>query len=330
MVVYLDVPNDRPALTDVIRDGFRQAEEYWNFSLGRYQYRGCMDLRVDLRPRFASRTNLPAEQPGHWVELSGSRDIFGRHHDGRWLPGVVFATDGPRGDRPDAYTGDQDMTAFLPPWVFEDRFVLAHEVGHLLGLDDDREPGEQAALPGREGTMMAGWPEGADLVDEALNTRLGDLIAAAGYELPPGCRTEMWEGTLSLDSQMQGAVAVVSARWQGTFEITVEQNDQARGAGTIRLVSGPSGWPLVGGPSARDFPFAVEGRRTGATFQLKFHITGPGKERGVDYTAVSGTFFRAPNWSNEITAPGPITETGNSTRAEGSVTMRCKISCRSQ
>ena len=79
------------------------------------------------------------------------------------------------------YPFDQVAVGYLPEWLFEDSWAMAHELGHFVGLGEDYKDG--GIIPGREGTLMGGT-EGADYINQTLVDDVAKLLEDAGYDLP--------------------------------------------------------------------------------------------------------------------------------------------------
>lgn len=147
-------------------------EKFWNDQLSTLRYRDCITFKLDVQ---AQRKPAGADaDPGHHgIKISSDPSL--RSHI--VIPGYAYGV----GDFTAPYT--QSVTG---TWSYGfDQWTAGHEVGHLLGLDDDyldNEKGFSILLPGRENSYMADSHNGS--VDQALVDRLGKLAEQAGLDWP--------------------------------------------------------------------------------------------------------------------------------------------------
>ena len=185
-VVYaLEASANPPDAASVsfVQDGFAAGAAYWNAGFARLS--ACFELRlqVDVAHMTEEGSGAP-ELDRYHVVRPYHQSRSGEFPDGRGLPTVVFPGIPPgdlAGDVDIAYPFDQFTVGYLPEWLFEDPWALAHELGHFFGLGDDYRDG--AIIPGREGTLMGGT-EGGDYIDQAVIDDVTKLIEEAGYDLP--------------------------------------------------------------------------------------------------------------------------------------------------
>ena len=148
------------------------ANKLWNDQLADLPFLDCFTFRIDI--------DLNPVPGGHRSEEGRHRIGYQREPTFRsyvnWPPGSPTS-----GDSSTLYQGSVDGE-----W---DMWAVPHEVGHLLGLDDDYTDvgGDK---PGREGTIMAG----GEVVDQNIVDRLGELVGEV--EDLPLCET--WTGSFSM------------------------------------------------------------------------------------------------------------------------------------
>ncbi len=162
------------------------AESIWNSGLGAYLYRGCYTLKVDITIDVIPPGEAGSSDHHHvWLMWSGYRSEVYRGGDSR--RGV---------DNSAPY--DQSAEGF---WGYIGPLVVAHEVGHFLGLADDytdvrNSRGQVTGSrpnEGRAGTLMAGGVN----IDQEIVDRLGEMVSEQ-VELPP-----CFQGTVSIVQEEQ-------------------------------------------------------------------------------------------------------------------------------
>jgi hypothetical protein len=198
-------------LSDADRQKFGELasaiSDYWNKGLGNYPYRGCLHLHVDVV------INILTSHQGVSIGYPFDSSDAG-HHLIHWRGNLLYSANTPGGDpvytysrptvydptRPAGQPGDYPspyQTGLPGDWSpsLETTRDYAHEVGHLMGLDDDYHDVQNGdgtwssqSNSGREGTLM----DSGDTIDQNLADRLGDVIGQAGIKLP-----ECWTGTLT-------------------------------------------------------------------------------------------------------------------------------------
>ena len=253
-----DGPPD-PVATDFVRAGFAAAAAYWDEAFAKLG--GCIELRLELDVEFASAEayrDSGGPESRHLINPS-AHWRSGELADGRGLPTVTYPGLPPETPGTDdlTYPFDMQTEAYFPEWLFEDRWALAHELGHLLGLGDDYHEGEP--VEGREGTLMAGLAGGADYVDRAIVDDILKLIREAGYRLPE-CWDGDWEGSTALPGCSPADVPL-----HGTISFTVDADGAVSGRNAVAhetFTCGPQSQP-----NAR-FGGDFTGRRTEAGFEL--------------------------------------------------------------
>lgn len=172
-----------PASVSFVQNGFAAGAAFWNAGFARLA--GCFELRLQVDVAFTTDEGSGApELDRYHIVHPYNQWRAGEFPDGRGLPTVVFPGIPPgdlAGDVDITYPFDQFTVGYLPEWLFEDPWALAHELGHFFGLGDDYRDG--VIIPGREGTLMGGT-EGGDYIDQAVIDDVTKLIDEAGYDLP--------------------------------------------------------------------------------------------------------------------------------------------------
>lgn len=221
--VTITVPIDAPGLDKAGAVAWESAASIWNTA---FKYWWCFNMKlvVDVTPR---TMDFPA-QPNRHI-------IFAVKTAGDTPRGTIEK--GGRGDSPVPYQrgvdGQFDQSLNKPHSV-----IVAHEIGHVLGLGDDytvvsEHPRRTRPLPGREDTLMAdGGP-----IDDVLLSRLYHLLRQANADVP-----ECWTGTWKV--HFADSRSGPNFPWEfdkrddsleATFEFTVAKDGAVTGRGRARV-----------------------------------------------------------------------------------------------
>lgn len=225
-----DGPPDAESVA-VVEAGFASGAAYWNAGFSRFAK--CFDLRLRVDLIFAAEDDQSAEFDRSHIVRPYSQARSGTFPDGRGLPAVVFP------GLPNTVAGDLDITypfdefsiGYLPGWLMEDSWAMAHELGHFFGLGDDYHDGE--VIPGREGTLMGGT-EGGDYIDKSLVDDVASLIEAAGYELPQ-CITGTWTYRYDSDFATADQTARTKLEIEIAFSLVPATDGTVSGTGAARF-----------------------------------------------------------------------------------------------
>jgi hypothetical protein len=287
--------SEGPPNADVVAEnGVAAAAAYWNAGFARLVQ--CFELRLQVDVAFTTEggSGPPGFERYHLV-YPYHKWSSGEFPDGRGLPTVTFP--GIPGD----LAGDVDIThpfddlavGYLPEWLFEDRWALAHELGHFFGLGDDYRNGE--IIPGREGTLMGGT-EGGDYIDQAIIDDVTKLIEDAGYELPK-CITGRF--FLEIEQRSVGEFQDTDTDYDltVTFHLKAKEDGTLEGEGEAEFYTythdvTKSDIPdnrceSFLGPVEDKWPVKVKGRFTGDV--LSFEVDPPTKTVTADITGSCGT-----------------------------------------
>ena len=239
--------------TNAITTAAQQAVALWNQAFAESPA-GCLHLHLDLSLKvipvregegLQTVTNggltYPVTSPGHHVAV--------------WLTGEE--SERPTVWDPFASTWDSsspyndDLPAQWDDILLDPR-AFAHELGHLMGLDDDYVdvPGmdDSIPLPGRDGTMMAN----GGTIDQDLLDGLADVLAKADPDVP---KCKVWEGPIHLDASVTG---IDHDRGTADGKVRVVEQKDGSLTGTIS-VHRTSGCDRYSGQ--KSFDIRVRGRR---------------------------------------------------------------------
>ncbi len=290
-VVYALSESDGPPPAEVVtfvQDGFAAGAAFWNAGFARLA--GCFELRLQVDVVFTTVEGEPsAEMDRYHSVYPWHQNMAGTFPDGRGLPTVVY----PRipagdlaGDADSTYPFDQFTVGYMPEWLFEDPWALAHELGHFFGLGDDYRDG--GIIPGREGTLMGGT-EGGDYIDQALIDDVAKLIEEAGYDLPK-CITGTF---LSADvSNTVSATQTFHSRIteRVTFSLKPEVDGTVEGMGVIAFSAEAtyvSNCEWSWDPVELSWPVKITGRFIGNV--LSFELDPPTRTFPIRLAGSCGT-----------------------------------------
>jgi len=212
--------------------------------------------------------------------------------------------------------------------------VLAHEIGHLMGLGDDYQT-RHSALNGRCGTLMANSENG--VIDQQLADRLADIISKYN-----GLRC--WKGTLNAGANWtvptHSGPATCTDSWKVDLTV-VETNKGVTGTATANRDSAvqcvrPQMMPPV---AVQTMGFKLKGNRDFGKFSVKFQAKDWAPPGGIDTTGFSTLLIGYPIGSRTIDVPiisdteagGPFTadwpHPSNHRSATGQISLKCE-SCK--
>lgn len=263
----------------------KTAEKRWNDAFDKFSYCNKYKFRLvlDIKARRDSFESTPGRHrilvglPGSGLEQTGWDGLPEHTPDG--LPGQR-SPDGTR-----YYEGDGDgiMPSDVTPTV------LTHEIGHVVGLGDDRDDVGNA-LPNRDGTLMIGGARQSDgtlvtpdtelRIDKSLVDRVGRQVEHLGKI---SCGVS-WKGPIN------GHVTAPSCSpseipVHGKLEVSVREHG---------AVSGEGSWTEEGfscggaGVEPTTLAFAVTGTKTRDAFSLQLEGQ-PGLEMGAQGGHASGS-----------------------------------------
>jgi len=266
-----DGPPD-PEGVSFVEAGFAAGAAYWNAGFARFAE--CYELRLQIDAVLETEDSADAERRHVVHPYEQSR--AGKFADGRGLPTVGYPQLPPTaGDLDVTYPFDSFSVGYLPTWLFEDSWAMAHELGHFFGLGDDYRDGE--VIPGREGTLMGGT-EGADYIDKSLVDDVTKLIEEAGYELPQ-CITGSW--TYGYDSNFATAEQAARTKldMRVEFRMTPRPDGTVSGTGQAHFAFESTATNLVDGCTATypriesDWTVKIAGTVTDGA--LSFQVSPP-------------------------------------------------------
>jgi len=231
----------------------------WGNAFENYKYCGKYRLELDLTinargSRFKGTRN-------HRIKVDAPDGLGGA--TAGWDSGREENRSGPDGQRsPDGTRFyERNVVGSIPEDATST--VVAHEIGHPLGLGDDRDENGNV-LPGRDGTLMVGGgndyagknsPQSHLRIDQSLINRIGALADKVDPDVE--CKQTSWNGTLNGTGVNQGIPACPDpSAHNGTFTMTVKPDGTATLTGHIVNTS-----VCVGGFTT-EADFALEGRRT--------------------------------------------------------------------
>lgn len=245
----------------------KTAQDAWNAAFANYPYcsRYLFHLKVDIRARDADFKGKKGDALLQVINpspdaLQGTGWEGAHEHNASGLPGQR-SPDGTRYYENDA---DGTMASNATPTVID------HEMGHMLGLGDDRTAAG-VALPGRDGTLMIGGAVQSDgtattqnsqlRIDNALIDRIGQQLEKLGKI--DKCKKQSWQGTLRVDETVRRTpVAPCTNSYTADVTVTV------KGKETTDTASIRPGGSNSCGPPATVATVALPTQRTGGGFAI--------------------------------------------------------------
>ena len=270
--------------TDLATYWEKTAEKAWNDAFGKYPYCNKYKFTLDVDIK-AGGENFKVRDGRHriLVGLPGSGlEQTGWDGATEHTPGGLPGQRSPDGTRYYENDGDGAMPSDVAPTV------LTHEIGHVVGLGDDRDDNGKA-LPGRDGTVMVGGARQSDgtlvapdtklRIDKSRVDRIGKQLENLG-KLTCGVA---WNGPIEGSVTAPGC-SPAEIPVHGKLEVSV----RAHGA-----VSGQGGWTedgfSCGGQDVAPttLAFAVTGTKSRDTFTLQLEGQ-PGLQMDVQGGHASG------------------------------------------
>jgi hypothetical protein len=232
----------------------------WGNAFQNFKYCGKYRLELDLTINELG-ANAKGSKGNHRVR-AGSADGVGGATAG-WKGEREENPSGPDGQRsPDGTRFyERDITGTIP--VDATSTIVAHEIGHPLGLGDDRDNNGNV-IPGREGTMMVGGAndyagknsaESHLRIDQSLINRIGAI--ADRVEPDVKCNQTSWNGTLNGTGVNDSPVCRDVTTINGPFSMTVKPDGNA----TMNIHWAITG-VCQGATASGEFDFTLEGKKT--------------------------------------------------------------------
>ena len=220
-----------PDGSDLAKYWEKTAEDAWNAAFAKYPYcsKYLLHLKVDIASKNADFAGREGRDLLQVANASGDR-LSGVGWDGQYEqnPSGQPGQRSPDGTR----FFDGDAGGFLT----EDASptVITHEIGHALGLGDDRDATGNV-LPGRAGTIMVGGANGVTprtplTIDKALVDRIGKQLEHLGKI--DKCKATTYAGTVRGHEVYanQGQSCVMD----GTGTVSLEVDAHHKLSGTLQ------------------------------------------------------------------------------------------------
>jgi hypothetical protein len=299
-----------PDGTDLAKYWEKTAETAWNDAFAMYPY--CSRYKFQLDVKIIPRDAKFNGKNGDDLIQVGAPGPDALAHTG-WEGATEHNPGGDPGQRaPDGtryYENDADGT------MAEDATptVINHEIGHMMGLGDDRTAAGNA-LGGRDGTLMIGGARQSDgtlvapdtrlRIDKALIDRIGKQLEKVGKI--DKCNQQTWQGTTRVDVTDHDPLnGTCVGYWSADVALTVEGK---KTTGQASVVDAPvnscgiSTFALVG----MTLPLQARHTAGGFTIDTAGLVAAPGsaevKESGHDRAHGMATAqLQYPNGAGEFT-----------------------------
>jgi hypothetical protein len=282
----------------------RSAEGVWNFVLRGLPYKGCMPLKVAFTVRLLNAGDKP-DAGYHQIAIDFTKP--GRS--------AVYDPVAKRGDSTSAYTSALDGSFYYNSM---DVRAWEHEIGHLMGLDDDYTdvisfsnlvPGglqgsvTSNPLPGREETLM----DTGNYIDQPLADRIGDLAAKAGLKMP-----QCWNGMMHVTVRVVTGAGTCEGTFDANVGLHVLADGKASGVATVTQAPinscGKTTFALVG----QTLPVSGQLSQSSLSLQIAPQTNQP----------LTGSLQRTGN-SASGTLSGQVPIAGGTIYSDATVTLAC-------
>ena len=281
--------------TDLAKFWEKTAEKAWNAEFAKWSFcsKYKFELDVDIK---ALRADQFAREGRHRISLGEPPGWDGIDEPTPGAPpGAPETQRSPDGTR----YFENDATGRMPENATPT--VVNHEIGHVIGLGDDRDE-NGVALSNRQGTLMVGCAKQADgtvvsrttklKIDKQLIDRIGQQLVNLG-KITCG---QTWKGTLNgtgVNTGQPGVVCPDPSTHSGDFTMTVTPGGRATITGHMTNTS-----VCVGGFTTQA-DFTLEGKKTRstitfapvATFPFEVNLQVRGDRASGTSTASPGDFY---------------------------------------
>ncbi len=262
----------------------REVSRIWNEALKGVNLGDCLTFKLDLQIK-ALEDGAP-KQPG-WHHVLFDKGDANNYWNSSGPDDLV-----PTLDNPFPYQRD-----FNGVWNTPYPDIIAHEVGHVLGLGDDYyiscknindrstcyASGYKPTGEGIQGLDMdpggTFTTSGTGIPDPTTVFRVIEQIRAAG--LLPQC----WKGTMKISVASYKEPNRCTDSWTADMKVLVSDKGVASGSGTAHRASAVVCGHATPCPTPQVFNFSIAGESDQQSFRLKYPTTGASPPGACDYTA---------------------------------------------